>query len=147
MEASFLELCKMCLTEHEALPSNAREKFIHQAKVSHGFHGEGKTSFRVFEWPPMIVQCHDLRKQVLVLGAVGNDEVAPFESQSRVPVGYPLPVAGHGTCRHLCTSPQDCPGVEVMFVLRGHFGLIHGGVHEAVRGLHGHHHDAPVIGH
>ena len=62
VEASFLELCEICLTEHEAVPSNAREKFIHQAKDSHGFHGEEKTSFRVLEQPLMIVWHHDLRK-------------------------------------------------------------------------------------
>ena len=78
-EASFLELHEICLTEHEAVPSNAREKFVHEAKVSHGFHGEGMTHFGILEWPPMIVQQHDLKKQVLVLGAMGNDEAAPFE--------------------------------------------------------------------
>ena len=81
-EASFLELCKICLTEHEAVPSNTREKFIHQEKV---FHGEGK--IRVLEQPPMIAWHHDLWKQVLVLGTTGKDEVAPFESQSECWLG------------------------------------------------------------
>ena len=51
VEASFLELCEICLMEHEAVPSSAREKFVHEAKVSHGFHGEEKTSFRVLVQP------------------------------------------------------------------------------------------------
>ena len=82
MEASFLEIPKICLTKHEAVPSNTREKFVHKAKVSHGFHGEGKTSFRVLEQPPMIAWHHDLRKQVLVLGTMGNDKAGPFKGQS-----------------------------------------------------------------
>ena len=53
-------------------------------------------------------------------------------------------MAHAGVCVHPC---RIAPGVEVVLVLRGHFGLIHGGVYEAVRGLHGHHHDALVIAH
>ena len=82
----------------------------------------------------MIVWHHDLWKQVLVLGAMGNDEAAPFESQSECQWGIhqlEQGTAHAGACAH---AHRIAPGVEVVLVLCRHFGLIHIGVYEAVRG-------------